>query len=170
MEDGINDDTDYVLDSSKSEAHDTSIEDEDDIENTDDNIKPNRCFLVYENELKALVKRCPKCGEKVDPTIIEESASVDGSQLCLKIQYFAGCKVTWKSQPEMKFIKGLGNLDLVAAVTFTGIPCAKFEKFAWLLNLKCFNSSTFYRLRKEYIAPVIRSAWVKENEKVLLSF
>ena len=100
----------FISELSTIHCNDSFSSDESSDSGADENIKPNRCFLVYENELKALVKRCPKCGEKVDPTLIEESASVDGSQLCLKIQCFAGCKVTWK--PEMKFIKGLGNLDL----------------------------------------------------------
>ena len=91
----------FISELSTIHCNDSSSSDESSDSGTDDNIKPNRCFLVYENELKALVKRCPKCGEKVDPTLIEESASVDGSQLCLKMQCFAGCKVTLEARNEI---------------------------------------------------------------------
>ena len=64
-------------------------------------------------------------------------------------------------------MKGQGNLDIAAAVTFAGIPVAKFEMFAWIINLKYMHSSTFYRIRKQYIAPVIRNAWNQDHIKTI---
>lgn len=63
-------------------------------------------------------------------------------------------------------MQGQTNLDITAALTFCGIPLAKFEQFVWLLKLKTFHSSTFYRIRKKFIAPVIRNVWEKEHSKV----
>ena len=63
--------------------------------------KKHKLGSALGDPFKALFKRGPKCGEKVDPTLIEESASDDGSQLCLKIQCFAGCKVTLEARNEI---------------------------------------------------------------------
>ena len=96
---------------------------------------PTDASWFDENQLKSLLLYCTICGAKVDPTLTKESL-VNGSKLSLKLHCFSGHTVTWKSQPDLTYVKGIGNLDIVAAVTFAGIPFAKFEKFAWLLKLK----------------------------------
>ena len=49
----------------------------------------NRCFLVYESELKALLHRCLICGDKVDSSLTKESL-VNGSQLSITLHCFSG--------------------------------------------------------------------------------
>lgn len=78
-----------------------------------------------------------------------------------------GCKVQWKSQPEAVRFTSQGNLDIVSAITFAGIPVAKFIQFSWLMNLKFMHDATFYRIRNSYIAPVIRKHWKTNQDSVL---
>ena len=126
--DDVNEDPDFVL-------HDEILSTDSETDDESYETSTDRCFLVYENQLKSLLLHCTICGAKVDPTLTKESL-VNGSQLSLKLHCFSGHTGTWKSQPDLTYVKGIGNLDIVAAVTFPGIPFAKFEKFAWLLKLK----------------------------------
>ena len=75
--------------------------------------------------------------------MIHESLA-KGSQLHLNITCNNGCFYSWISQPTFKYMKGQGNVDIVAAVTFAGIPVAK-----------------------QYIAPVIRNAWNQDHIKTI---
>ena len=140
-------------------SNDDSLSDEDQQQD-----KPN-CFLVYRSQLERLFKFCLNCGTPVDRSLMKETAS-NGSNLCIEINCSKTCSVKWQSQPATKFIRGQGNIDITAGLTFAGIPPAKFEQFAWIIKLKHFHSSTFYRLRNQFIAPVIRSTWNEENKKV----
>ena len=144
-----------------------------------------------------LLNHCPNCGTLMGKTSINELSGT-GSLLSLRINCPKGCSVNWKSQTGSKYGKSqgrrrlkiydlcrciefkfffskclfnfTGNVDVVAALTFAGIPLAKFEQFAWIINLKFFHSSTFYRIRKNYIAPVIRCSWEEEYIKVIFLF
>ena len=51
-----------------------------------------------------------------------------------------------------------------------GIPYAKFEKIAFIIGLKFFEGKTFYRLRREYVSPVVRETWKDERKKVCFNF
>ena len=126
----------------------------------------NRCFMVYDSQLCILFKRCFRCGSLVDSSLIRELGS-KGSQLYLNYTCSSGCSVKWKSQPDTAYIKGQGNLDITAAVTFAGIPVAKFEQFAWILNLKFMHNFRFYRLRKNYVVPVIHDTWQEDHRNVV---
>ena len=77
-----------------------------------------------------------------------------------------GCTVRWESQPRTKFVKGQGNIDLVAAITFAGIPLSKFLQFAWIMKLKCLSGVSFYQLRNQYVTPVIRKRWDEVRTEV----
>ena len=127
-----------------------------------------RCFIVYGSQLAMLLKRCAKCGAVINPTMIRESFA-NGSQLYFNIVCNNGCIYSWKSQPDYPRVKGQGNLDMTAAITFAGIPVSKFEMFAWIMNLKYMDSSTFYRIRKEYIAPVIRKTYANDHKETISS-
>ena len=152
-------DPDFVLDNDDISA--TRSESDDEM----NDINTNRYFLVYESQLKKLLLRCLTCGSKIDHTLTKKSLAI-GSQFSVQLHCFSGHSFTWKAQPDLPNVKGMGNIDLVSAVTLAGIPLAKFEKFAWLLGLKCFNASSFYRIRKNYIAPIICETWEKERKKV----
>lgn len=42
-----------------------------------------------------------------------------------------------------------------------------YKQFASLVNLKFFSDSTFYRIQRDFIAPVIRKMWRKERKNVM---
>ena len=123
-----------------------------------------RCFFVYESKLKELLKFCPKCRSPISES---QEYKNTGSQLSIEISCLQGCSFVWNSQPKVGTLHGLGNLFLTSCITFTGIPFNKFERFAWLLNLKFFSDSTFYQLRKDFVTPVVHKSWEEERERTV---
>ena len=66
----------------------------------------------------------------------------------------------------MSTTKGRGNLALTAAIFFSGIHFAKFERFAHWLKLKTISEYSYYVLRKRFVFPVVERAWQTEQASV----
>ena len=62
---------------------------------------------------------------------------------------------------------GAGNLLVAAAILFCGLTFMGISNLAKLLNLAMFSESTFYRLQKEYLFPVIHTNYVMQHDAVL---
>ena len=121
-----------------------------------------RYLLVCESKLRALFIRCPKCDGK---NVVTREIESPGSLFAFEIVCLKGCTTTWKSQPTLKCNVGVGNINVVSAVTLAGIPESKFQRFVWLV--KWAHSSTFYRNRKWYVRPAIRDMCVNEHVNVI---
>lgn len=126
----------------------------------------NRVFLVFEEQLKQLLRKCCICGSIVDLDDLKELQN-DGSQLTLQLLCTKGCSYRWQSQPQGKCTKGIGNLLLTASVFFSGIHFSKFERFCQNMNLKTISADTYATLRKRCVFPVIEKTWEKEQRAVL---
>ena len=122
-----------------------------------------RLFLVYEEQLKELYRFCPKCGSF---TVDAHEIQNEGSQLSIHLTCQNGCSYKWQSQPPLSTTKGRGNLALTAAIFFSGIHFAKFERFAHCLKLKTISESSYYVLRKRFVFPVVERAWQTEQASV----
>ena len=85
---------------------------------------------------------CPRCGSPVDRSLINEVKNT-GTVLHLRITCSRDCGTEWKSQPLVGNLKGLGNLFVTTSIAFSGIPFAKFERFANFLNLKSISDTLF---------------------------
>lgn len=143
-------------------------DDDDTEEETHDMNQEDRILLVCEKQLRKLLQHCPRCGSDVLP---DETCTFEnqGSQFRIQLVCAKNCRFEWTSQPESGCVKGLTNLTLTAAILFSGIPYRKFELLAWLLNLKFISEQTYYRLRRQFVAPVVRRAWKKEQEMVRIN-
>ena len=82
-------------------------------------------LLVYYDQLRLLLARCPRCGPLNDPTE-EKIFERDGSQFrtnlkCLQV----GCLISWISQPRCKSFKGF-DLDLTSAIFMSDLHFYSF--------------------------------------------
>ena len=77
-----------------------------------------------------------------------------------------GHVLSWQSQPLIRDV-GVGNLLVAAAILFCGLTFTDISNLAKLLNLAMFSESTFYRLQKEYLFPVIHTSYVMQQDAVL---
>ena len=118
----------------------------------------DRKFIVFEGQLDKLLKHCPDCGAPVE----EADRKVTGSLLSVKTQCMNGHNVIWDSQPTFGrgMVKtGYGNLLLAAAILFSGGIYSTFSLWASLLNLAFFGKSTFFKIQRDILCPVINLAW-----------
>ncbi|XP_078495336.1 uncharacterized protein LOC144750166 [Ciona intestinalis] len=126
----------------------------------------NRTFIIYESQLKQLLRFCPDCGSPIDPELTVETQRT-GAMLTLQLACLNGCDVTWHSHPTSQNKRSLGNIFLISALYFSGMTFSKFVVFAKLLNLKLFHESTYYALRKSFVFPVVERAWNQEKSRMI---
>lgn len=91
-------------------------------------------LLVDKLQIKKLLKFCPNCGSAVDESSIKEIKSA-GSLYRITMACVKGCFYKWSSKPTSKFVRGgQGNIDITAAVTFSGNTIFNFIFFSWVFN------------------------------------
>ena len=62
---------------------------------------------------------------------------------------------------------GAGNLLVAAAILFCGLTFTGISNSAKVLNLAMFSESTFYRMQKEYLFPVIHTNYNMQQDAVI---
>jgi len=72
----------------------------------------------------------------------------------------------WQSQPLVRNIS-TGNLLVAAGILFCGLTLTGISNLAKLLNLAMFSESTFYRLQREYLFPVVRTNYLMQQDAVV---
>ena len=140
-----------------------SISDEADDQQEPADPVSDRKFIVFEGQLNKLLTHCPDCGAPVEET----DRTIKGSLLSVKMQCLNGHDVTWDSQPTIGrgMVKtGYGNLLMAAAILFSGGLYSTFSLWASLLNLAFFGKTTFYKIQREILCPVINLAWSLQVE------
>ena len=86
--------------------------------------------------------------------------------ITVKISCMSGHTVTWESQPRVKGTAA-GNLLIIAAIVFSGNTYKHTADFAKHLNLQFVCSSSYYRIQKNFIFPVVQKAWKKNQAEVV---
>ena len=139
---------------------DTTEEEEEEKEQEEAVRKENK-FIVCESCLLKLLQRCCSCDQEV-----ELNTSVKGTLLMVNGTCPDGHVLNLQSQPLIRDM-GAGNLLVAAAILFCGLTFTGISNLAKLLNLEMFSESTFYRLQKEYLFPVIHTNYVMQHDAVL---
>ena len=134
---------------------------EEEEEPAEEAIRKEKKFIVFESCLFKLLKQCCSCGQEV-----ELNTSVRGALLLVNGTCPDGHVLSWQSQPLIRDV-GAGNLLVAAAILFYGLTFTGISNLAKLLNLVMFSESTFYRLQKDYLFPVIHTNYVMQQDAVL---
>lgn len=161
VKDKVELDPDYVASSQSSQTSTTPSESAECLNSP----HGKRILLVYEENLRQLLRFCPQCGSPVNEDEIDEREN-DGSQYTIKLNCLNNCNFTWQSQPSIPGLKGEGNLALSAGLFFSGIQFAKFEQFASTINLKSIGEDCYYNLREKHVYPTIDTHWEREQSRV----
>ncbi|XP_056612376.1 uncharacterized protein LOC130428401 [Triplophysa dalaica] len=119
-------------------------------------------YIVFENCLLQLFDTCPVCSRRCDVRARRNGTFVAVDQLCPHCQYFR----QWKSQPVVGSTP-LGNLQLSAAVYFTGGSFFQLEKIFNTMHVKSITRRTFRKHASMYLEPAIIYTWKKEQEELL---
>lgn len=66
-------------------------------------------------------------------------------------------------------VKGMaaGKLAISAAILFCGLTYTRIAHMANVLNMPFLSESTFHRLQKEYLYPVIHTTYIRQHETVI---
>ena len=139
----------------------TEEEEEEEEKEQEEAVRKEKKFIVFESCLLKLLQRCCSCGQEV-----ELNTSVKGTLLMVNGTCPDGHVLNWQSQPLIRDM-GAGNLLVAAAILFCGLTFTGISNLAKLLNLAMFSESTFYRLQKEYLFPIIHTNYVMQHDAVL---
>ncbi|XP_039870002.1 uncharacterized protein LOC120722893 isoform X1 [Simochromis diagramma] len=119
-------------------------------------------YIVFESCLRDLFLTCPVCGLSCEVWRRRMGTFVSFSQLCPSCDYSR----KWESQP-VAGSTPLGNLQMSAAIYFTGGSFSHMEKVCRAMNLQVFQSDTFRRHARMFLEPAINHKW-KRDQQVLM--
>uniref|UniRef100_A0A3Q2PP26 Uncharacterized LOC105937759 n=1 Tax=Fundulus heteroclitus TaxID=8078 RepID=A0A3Q2PP26_FUNHE len=108
-------------------------------------------YIVYEDQLLKIFQSCPVCTNRCTVDTITTGTLLRVSLLCPRCEYCS----QWSSQPTENGIP-LGNLQLCAAVLFTGSSFHQISKFLGAFNIQGLSKQGFYR----YQAKLLRNPTV----------
>ncbi|XP_065130941.2 uncharacterized protein [Paramisgurnus dabryanus] len=119
-------------------------------------------YIVYGSCLFELFETCPVCQRVCDVTPLRRGTFLAIDQLCPHCQYSR----KWKSQPVLGS-NPAGNLQLSAAIYFSGASFIQLEKIFNAMHIALFKYDTFRRHARMYLEPTIIHKWGKDQETLL---
>ena len=101
------------------------------------------------------------CRIGFSPSVIE-SASVRGCLLSVRTKCSLGHVFKWSSQP-----KHQGNLELAAAILYSGNTYYRISEMFSLINISHFSHIVFYRLQKSTLFPCLNTIYKLYRSRLL---
>nr|XP_055024872.1 uncharacterized protein LOC129414783 isoform X2 [Misgurnus anguillicaudatus] len=111
-------------------------------------------FIVFEKCLLELFETCPICKRVSDVRPRRRGTFLAVDQICHHCNFFR----QWKSQPVIGSCP-TGNLQLSAAIYFTGTSFFQLQKVFKAMHLKSIGHSTFRRHARSYLEPAVIHKW-----------
>ena len=125
-------------------------------------------YIVFGSCIRDLLVRlrCPECDSAVDPDDICQDETDNAMFRCSVYCLSGHLIVRWASQPVLGKMAA-GNLLTCAAILFSGQTYTHVSQFASFLNLKFPTHTTFTRIQRENLMPVILHTWTTLQEELL---
>ena len=141
---------------SLTDSYHTSSEDYSSADSNGEESSPlyDRKFLVFEKNLDGLFRRCQRCGS----CIKRKRKSTVWSLLEVTTCCENGHQRTWRSQP-MLGCAPAGNILLASAILNSGCLFSTFQLLSSLLNLMVICKTSYYKMQRHMLYPVIHQAW-----------
>uniref|UniRef100_A0A8C2KDZ0 Si:ch211-108c17.2 n=1 Tax=Cyprinus carpio TaxID=7962 RepID=A0A8C2KDZ0_CYPCA len=121
-------------------------------------------FIVFEKCLLSLFESCPVCTSSCNVSPRRRGTFVAIDQRCPHCDFFR----QWRSQPVIGSTP-VGNLQLSAAIYFSGASFLKMQKVFRAMNLKMHTYDAFRRHAKTYLEPAIIHKW-NEDQNLQLHY
>ncbi|KAJ8362706.1 hypothetical protein SKAU_G00115370 [Synaphobranchus kaupii] len=122
-----------------------------------------RKFIVYEDNLMELFKKCPLCSRSCVLATRTLGTLLHVNQTCPYCEH----SFSWNSQPYVNNIPA-GNLQLSAAILFSGSSFAKTHKFMNALHLQGISEATYLKHQANLLFPTI-NLQRKRDQDVLIT-
>ncbi|XP_052443742.1 uncharacterized protein LOC127985712 isoform X2 [Carassius gibelio] len=119
-------------------------------------------YIVFESSLRELFETCPLCKHKCNVQRCRLGTFVSFSMVCGHCQYAK----KWQSQP-MRGSTPVGNLQMSAAVYFTGGSFIQMNKICRAMNLQIHHYCTFRRHARMFLEPSIYHKWKMDQQAML---
>ncbi|XP_067299120.1 uncharacterized protein [Pseudorasbora parva] len=116
-------------------------------------------YIVFESSLRELFKTCPLCKTNSKVQRQRLGTFVSFCQVCEQCQYTK----KWQSQP-VKGSTPVGNLQMSAAVYFTGGSFIQMHKICRAMNLQVHQFSSFRRHARLFLEPSIFHKWKMDQQ------
>ncbi|KTF71377.1 hypothetical protein cypCar_00048350, partial [Cyprinus carpio] len=119
-------------------------------------------YIVYEDKLLELFRRCPVCTRSV-----VVSQTTIGTLLRVK-QHCAYCEYSsdWSSQPMVNNIPA-GNLQLCAALLFSGSSFCQISKLLDAFKIQGISESCFHKHQAKLLIPTINWQWKIDQDDAI---
>ena len=115
-------------------------------------------YIVFQDELLQLFKRCAICGEDVlDKDLVKKGSTLKITTLCKNSH-----SKEWVSQPNVKRAAAR-NLLLSGAILFTGNRFSRVSEMASTVNLAFLSEPDYFNWQKNHLFPVINARWLQEK-------
>ncbi|XP_065145190.1 uncharacterized protein [Paramisgurnus dabryanus] len=120
-------------------------------------------YIVYEDKLLELFKSCPVCTQSLDV-----SQTIIGTLLRVK-QHCAYCEYSsdWSSQPMVNNIPA-GNLQLSAAVLFSGSSFSQISKFLDAFKIQGISEPCFQEHKAKLLIPTTNWQCKIEQDEAII--
>ena len=129
---------------------------------TEEDLRTENKYLVFETQLDNLFKFCPECGSHV----ITCKKHTTGTMLTVVYSCQYGHTNSWHSQPIIHQMPA-GNLMASAAVLLSGSTYSKVNEFFNMLHVPFLGHSEFYEIQNTYVAPTINDYWTMHQTAIL---
>ncbi|KAH9368242.1 hypothetical protein HPB48_011562 [Haemaphysalis longicornis] len=110
-------------------------------------------YIVFESCLLLLLRICAVCAGICDVSLSYFGTCITATTSC---RHNPGHRRKWSSQP---FVgrKPKGNIDLSAAILFTGLHPTPTLRMLRSMKVQVFEDRTFYSYQRAYLLPVVHA-------------
>nr|XP_054597846.1 uncharacterized protein LOC107391876 isoform X2 [Nothobranchius furzeri] len=119
-------------------------------------------YIVFEKNLVELFETCPVCSRVSEVKTYRRGTFLSIHQKCHHCSY----SKQWKSQPVVGSTP-VGNIQLSAAIYFTGSSYFKVQKVFEAMHLQNISYTTFRNHANSYLQPAVIHTWQQYQEEEL---